>query len=95
MTKFDAVEGLLGLDHRGHTRQRFSVNALDATGYGGRHRTAPARLAALRPWPRPWRAAGRVSVGLVVAPIMPVDGWREGTPLFDDVAEPSTASPPT
>jgi spore photoproduct lyase len=89
VTKFDGVEGLLGLDHRGHTRQRFSVNALEASGRmeGG---TAPlaARLAALRTLAAPVAlGGGGYPVGLVVAPIMPVDGWREGyARLLDDVA---------
>ncbi len=71
-TKYDAVDGLLGLEHGGRTRARFSVNAEAVTRpfEGG---TAPlaARL----------RAMGRMAeagypVGLTVAPIMPVDGWR-------------------
>jgi spore photoproduct lyase len=89
VTKFDAVAGLVGLDHRGHTRQRFSVNAEAATGRmeGG---TAPLgrRLAALRTLATPVeRGGGGYPVGLVVAPIMPVDGWRDAyARLFDDVA---------
>jgi spore photoproduct lyase len=83
VTKFDEVDGLLGLDHGGRTRARVSVNAPSATGRmeGG---TAPLarRLAALRRV-----AEAGYPVGLVVAPIMPVDGWREEyRGLFDQAA---------
>ena len=83
-TKYAAVEPLLGLDHGGRTRVRFSVNAEEITRRfeGG---TAPldARLDAM----------GRMArvgypVGLTVAPIMPVDGWREAyADLFRRAAE--------
>ena len=72
-TKYDAVDGLLGLDHGGRTRARFSVNAEVVTRLfeGG---TAPlaARLAAMGRMAR----AG-YPVGLTVAPIMPVEGWED------------------
>jgi spore photoproduct lyase len=72
-TKFDAVEPLLGLDHGRRTRARFSVNAepVAARFEGGTARLL-ARLAALRRL-----ALAGYPVGLTVAPIMPVEGWRE------------------
>jgi spore photoproduct lyase len=82
-TKFDAVDGLLDLPHAGRTRARLSVNAVSVAGRfeGG---TAPlaARVTALR------RLAGAgYPVGLTIAPIMPVDGWREQyADLLDAVA---------
>ena len=81
-TKFDAVEDLLDLDHRGRTRVRFSVNAAGVAGFEGGTAPVRARIAALA------RMAGAgYPVGLTVAPIMPVDGWREQyASLFDAVA---------
>jgi spore photoproduct lyase len=72
-TKFAAVEPLLRLDHGGRTRLRFSVNAPVAARYEGGTAPLDARLAAL----------GRVAragypVGLTIAPILAVPGWREG-----------------
>ncbi|MFW3170404.1 radical SAM protein [Geodermatophilus sp. CPCC 206100] len=72
-TKFDDVAGLLDLPHHGRTRLRFSVNAASvARRFEGGTAPVPARLAALAAlatagWP----------VGLTIAPIMPVEGWRE------------------
>ena len=72
-TKYDAVEPLLGLDHGGRTRIRFSVNAEEVTRrFEGGTAALDARLAAMG---RAARAG--YPVGLTVAPIMPVDGWRE------------------
>ncbi len=72
-TKYDDVAPLLAVDHRGRTRVRLSVNALPVTRRfeGG---TAPLadRLAALRSL-----ALAGYPVGLTIAPIMAVDGWRE------------------
>ncbi len=84
-TKFDAVEPLLDLDHGGRTRARFSVNAppLVARFEGG---TAglDGRLAAMAAMAR----AG-YPVGLTVAPIMAVEGWRE---LYGDLIERARAA---
>ena len=84
VTKFDAVDPLLDLPHHGRTRLRLSVNAHAATGrMEGGTAAQPARLAALR------RAADAgYPVGLVVAPIMPTEGWREGyAALFEEVGQ--------
>jgi spore photoproduct lyase len=72
-TKFDAVQPLLGLPHRGRTRIRFSVNAPAVADRleGGTTRLG-ARLAAMRQM-----ALAGYPVGLTIAPIMPIDGWRE------------------
>ena len=72
-TKFSEVGDLLGLPHGGRTRVRFSVNAEGITRRfeGGTARLAD-RLAALGQVAR----AG-YPVGLTVAPIMPIEGWRE------------------
>ncbi|CAA9480155.1 MAG: Spore photoproduct lyase [uncultured Solirubrobacteraceae bacterium] len=80
-TKFDAVDDLLDLDHRGRTRVRFSVNAAGVAGFEGGTAPVRARVAALA------RMAGAgYPVGLTIAPIMPVEGWREQyAALLDDV----------
>jgi len=72
-TKFDAVEPLLDLDHRGKTRARFSVNAAPvASRFEGGTARLPQRVRAMR-----LMAKAGYPVGLTVAPIMPVEGWRE------------------
>ena len=72
-TKFAEVEPLLGLDHGGRVRVRMSVNAPALIRLEGGTSPLAARL----------RALGRLAragykVGLTVAPIQPVEGWREG-----------------
>jgi spore photoproduct lyase len=72
-TKFGGVDPLLGLPHGGRTRIRASVNAGGVAGrFEGGTDPVPVRLAGL----------GRLArdgypVGLTIAPIMPVEGWRE------------------
>jgi spore photoproduct lyase len=82
-TKFDAVDDLLELPHAGRTRMRVSVNADEVAGrFEGGTSPVPARLLALR---RMVLAGYRV--GLTIAPVMPVDGWRASYgALLDDVA---------
>ena len=73
VSKFDAVEPLIALPHGGRTRCRASVNALPVSRkLEGGTSPVPARLAALR------RLAieGGYPVGLVIAPIMPIDDWE-------------------
>ena len=83
-TKFDDVEGLLGLAHGGRTRARFSVNAAGVSGrFEGGTASVPARLRALRRM-----ADAGYPVGLTIAPIMPVQGWRaDYDALFDQVQD--------
>jgi len=83
-TKFDDVGELLTLDHQRRTRVRFSVNAADvANRFEGGTARMPARLAALRSM-----ALAGYRVGLTIAPIMPVPGWREQYGrLIDDVVD--------
>ncbi|CAA9586192.1 MAG: Spore photoproduct lyase [uncultured Truepera sp.] len=73
VSKFDAVEPLLDVPHSGRTRARVSVNAemISQRLEGG---TAPvaARLAGLRKL-----AQAGYPVGVVVAPIMPIEGWKD------------------
>ena len=82
-TKFDDVAGLLDLPHGGRTRLRFSLNAASvARRFEGATSPVAGRIAALSAV-----AAAGYPVGLTLAPIMPVDGWREEYgALLDDVA---------
>jgi spore photoproduct lyase len=82
-TKFDAVDPLQGIEHNRRTRVRFSVNAAPLSRrLEGGTAPLPARLAAMRRL-----ALAGYPVGLTVAPIMPVDGWREAyDALFADAA---------
>jgi len=81
-TKFDAVDQLVGLDHRGRTRARFSVNARAVGAFEGGTAPMARRIAALARM-----AADGYPVGLTIAPIMPTEGWRDGyAQLLRDVA---------
>lgn len=72
-TKFDGVDSLLTLPHAGRTRVRFSVNSRRvARDFEGGTASVSARLNALRKM-----ALAGYPVGLTVAPIMPVEDWRE------------------
>ena len=72
VTKFDRIDTLLGLPHRGHTRARASVNAAEITRrFEGGTAKLDQRLNALERL-----AVDGYPVGLVVAPIFPVDDWR-------------------
>ena len=82
-TKFDDVGGLLDLPHGGRTRLRFSLNADSvARRFEGATSPVAGRIAALAAV-----AAAGYPVGLTLAPIMPVDGWRaQYGDLLDAVA---------
>lgn len=74
VTKFHHVDSLLGLDHQGHTRIRFSVN--DA--YVIKH-FEPATSGFMQRI----EAAAKVAdagypIGFIVAPIIWHDGWEQG-----------------
>ena len=72
-TKFDDVEPLLGIEHAGRTRVRFSVNGVDVTrNWEGGTATLAARLSAMHRL-----ATAGYPVGLTIAPIMPVPGWQD------------------
>ena len=88
-SKFDAVDPLLGLEHNGRTRMRFSLNPpLFARFEGG---TAPvaARLRAMRRM-----AEAGYRIGLTIAPIIAAEGWEEAYGrLLDDVAAALAGAP--
>ncbi len=81
-TKFGAVDSLLDLPHGGRTRVRVSVNADGVAGrFEGGTDSVPVRLAGLGALAR----AG-YPVGLTLAPIMPVEGWRDQYAALLDAA---------
>lgn len=75
---------LLGLDHNRRTRVRFSVNAARVTrDFEGGTANLAQRMQALRRM-----AQADYPVGLTVAPIMPLENWREEyTSLFRATAQ--------
>ncbi|MGB3618516.1 MAG: spore photoproduct lyase family protein, partial [Catalinimonas sp.] len=89
VTKFDAVEPLICLDHGGRTRPRLSLNAASvARRLEGGTASLDARLAALRRLALPKAAGGGgYPVGVVLAPIIPVNDWRTHyADLLDGIA---------
>ena len=81
-SKFDGVEPLLTLPHRGRVRVRLSVNAASLIRFEGGASPLPARIVALG---RLARAGYRI--GLTIAPIQPLENWRmEYADLFAQVA---------
>jgi spore photoproduct lyase len=91
-TKFStpaAVAPLLGLPHGGRTRARVSVNAHEvARRFEGGAAPVASGSRARRRSPAPATRSGSS-----VAPIMPVDGWRDAyAALLDDARR---ALPPT
>ena len=87
VSKFANVTPLLTLEHGGNTRARASVNAAPVERLEGGTASVSERLNALRQLALPKaEGGGGYPVGLVIAPIMPGDGWREAYgELFDDI----------
>ena len=88
VSKFDAVDGLLDLPHNGHTHCRVSVNAEPVSRFlEGGTASVRSRLQALRRLALPKaQGGGGYPVGLVIAPIMPIDDWQEHyTELLDQI----------
>lgn len=89
VSKFDQVDSLLDLPHHGHTRCRFSINAASISRVlEGGTASVPDRLQAIRKLALPpAQGGGGYPVGLVIAPIMPIENWREEyTQLLDAAA---------
>ncbi len=89
VSKFDAVESLLDLPHQGNTRCRMSVNAAPiSTRLEGGTATVASRLQALRQLAlAPNQGGGGYPVGLVIAPIMPIEDWElHYRQLFEAIA---------
>lgn len=79
VSKFDSVQALLDLPHHGHTRCRFSINAAAISRFmEGGTATVAQRLQAVRQLALPVeQGGGGYPVGLVVAPIMAIENWRQ------------------
>lgn len=73
VTKFPDVDGLLGLEHRGHTRVRVTVNTHRVIGeFDKATPNLDTRLETLR------RLAGAgYPIGAMVAPVFLDDGWQD------------------
>ncbi|MBE9049390.1 radical SAM protein [Nostocales cyanobacterium LEGE 11386] len=84
VSKFDAVDSLLNLPHNGHTHCRMSVNAAPISRrFEGGTASVASRLGALRRL-----ADSGYPVGLVIAPIMPIDDWQmHYNQLFDSISQ--------
>lgn len=84
VSKFDNVEGLLDLPHNGHTRCRASVNVAPVSDrLEGGTASVEARLQALRRL----GLEGGYPIGVVIAPIMPIENWQEHyRQLFDRIS---------
>ncbi|HEY8382304.1 MAG TPA: radical SAM protein [Microvirga sp.] len=80
-TKFDAVEPLLAIAHNRRTRIRVSVNAEPALRFEGGTASLAGRFHAMRRM-----ALAGYRVGLTIAPIMPVEGWRDAYGVLLDQA---------
>ncbi|MEP0929402.1 radical SAM protein [Leptolyngbya sp. SLC-A1] len=79
VSKFDQVDDLLALPHHGRTRCRFSINAASVSRLleGGTASVAE-RLQAIRKLALPVeQGGGGYPVGLVIAPIMPIEHWQD------------------
>ncbi|KQN40803.1 radical SAM protein [Sphingomonas sp. Leaf407] len=81
-TKFADVAPLLAIDHGGRTRMRASINPRAFARFEGGTSPVAARLAGLRRM-----ALAGYPVGLTIAPILAMPGWREAYgALIDDAA---------
>lgn len=86
VSKFDGVDRLLNLPHHGQTRCRVSINAAPISQrLEGGTASVANRLQALRRLALPSaQGGGGYPVGVVIAPIMPIDDWEQHyTTLFD------------
>lgn len=78
VSKFSNIEPFLDLEHNGHTRARASINAAPVERLEGGTASVRERLDAIRQLALPKsEGGGGYPVGLVIAPIMPGEGWRE------------------
>lgn len=86
VTKYDAIEPLMGLEHNGRTHCRMSLNAeIVARRLEGGTADLEARLHALRRLALPReKGGGGYPVGAVLAPLMPILNWQSAyTDLLD------------
>jgi spore photoproduct lyase len=90
VTKFTHIQPLLNLSHAHHTRARISINAPEvARRLEGGVPNITQRMNALQQlaWPKA-AGGGDYPIGVVLAPIMAIDNWRDHyTALLDDLEE--------
>jgi spore photoproduct lyase len=89
VTKYSQVESLLNLPHQGQTRARVSLNTeLISRRLEGGTASFNGRINALRKLALPRQeGGGGYPVGVVLAPIMPIENWEEQyTDLLDKLA---------
>jgi spore photoproduct lyase len=88
-SKFDSVEPLLGIEHRGRTRMRFSLNPQLFARFEGGTSPVAGRLRAMRRM-----AEYGYRVGLTIAPIIAAEGWQDAYgALLADVAHALDGAP--
>jgi len=88
VSKFDAVEPLLGLEHNNQTRCRISLNAAPVSSrLEGGTASLSNRMNALRRLALPReQGGGAYPIGVVLAPIMAMENWESHyTQLLDDL----------
>ena len=87
VTKFTAVEPLLALPHNGRTRARISINAPEvAKRLEGGVPNIQQRISALQKLSTQSEGGGGYPVGVVLAPIMPIENWLQHyTALLNDL----------
>ena len=79
VTKFDAVDPLLDIDHKGRSRWRISLNAHSVSRrLEGGTASISSRIKALRKLALPKeQGGGDYPIGVVLAPIMPIPNWQQ------------------
>lgn len=90
VSKYNQVDSLLDLPHRGRTRCRISLNAEPvARRLEGGTASIAARLEALRTLASPAaQGGGGYPVGVVLAPVMPIPDWKQHyTELLDRLSK--------
>ena len=88
-SKFDAVEPLLSLAHRGRTRMRASINPARFARFEGGTSPVASRLAALARM-----SAAGYPIGLTIAPIIAADGWEQAYAELIDAASRALSTTP-
>ncbi len=86
VTKFDAVDPLLHIEHNGRSQWRISLNANSVSRrLEGGTASINSRIRALRKLALPrGSSGGNYPIGVVLAPIMPVPNWQEEYSLLLD-----------
>lgn len=79
VTKFDAVDSLLNIEHNGRTRWRISLNAPSVSQrLEGGTASLTSRINALRKLALPrLEGGGNYPIGVVLAPIMAISNWQQ------------------